>query len=348
MKFFEKRYDRKDKKEGVTAPVLSFCVPACCLGMRGIDFRDFRFLNLCNGKFWQWQALAMANTLWAEPRKEKDREQKEHKQRDQKQKEQKQKVQHRNEEQELKKKRMILFAVSVLTAACMLVGCGKDSKEEDKKEGGTDQFAEPEEGDTYARINIKDFGTISVRFFEGEAPLAVENFVTHAKEGYYDGVTFHRVIDDFMIQGGDPDGTGFGGESIWGKNFADEFSDGLHPFRGALCMANTGSADTNGSQFFIVQAGADSIKQMEELLAQEYDLTFAQYMKTAYKTELTDEQVEAYRLYGGTPWLDQHHTVFGQVLEGYDVLDAVAAVQTDADGAPIEPVVIESIEILEY
>ena len=65
------------------------------------------------------------------------------------------------------------------------------------------QFADLEEGDTYARINIKDYGTITVKFFQEEAPLAVENFIAHAKDGYYDGVTFHRVIDDFMIQGGD-------------------------------------------------------------------------------------------------------------------------------------------------
>lgn len=248
----------------------------------------------------------------------------------------------------MRKKRIVLFAASMLVAACMLVGCGGKTEKEKGKEGVTDQFGELQEGETYARINIKDFGTISVRFFEEEAPLAVENFVTHAKDGYYDGVMFHRVIEDFMIQGGDPDGTGMGGESIWGKNFEDEFSDSLHPFRGALCMANTGRAGTNGSQFFIVQAGADSILQMEELLTQEYSLTLGQYMEEAYNTELTDEQVEAYKLYGGTPWLYQHHTVFGQVLEGYDVLDAVAAVETDENDAPLTPVVIESIEILEY
>ncbi|MDE7061134.1 MAG: peptidylprolyl isomerase [Lachnospiraceae bacterium] len=210
------------------------------------------------------------------------------------------------------------------------------------------QFEDLSEGETYARIHMKEYGTITVKFFQNEAPLAVENFLTHAKEGYYNGVTFHRVIDDFMIQGGDPDGTGMGGESIWGKYFADEFSEKLHPYRGALCMANTEKSDTNGSQFFIVQADADSILQMKTLLDAEYKMTLKDYFKAGYDTDLTDEEVERYELYGGTPWLYKHHTVFGQVLEGYEVLDAIAGVQTDDNNRPLTSVVIESIEVLEY
>lgn len=210
------------------------------------------------------------------------------------------------------------------------------------------QFEDLSEGETYARINVKEYGTITVKFFQNEAPLAVENFLTHAKDGYYNGVTFHRVIDDFMIQGGDPDGTGMGGESIWGENFADEFSGKLHPYRGALCMANTAKADTNGSQFFIVQADADSILQMKTLLDAEYEMTLKDYIKVGYDTDLTDEEVERYELYGGTPWLYEHHTVFGQVLEGYEVLDAIAGVQTDDNSRPLTSVVIDSIEVLEY
>ena len=81
----------------------------------------------------------------------------------------------------------------------------------------------------------------------------MENFLTHAENGYYDGMIFHRVIQDFMIQGGDPTGTGMGGESIYGAEFEDEFSMNLFNLRGALSMANAGP-NTNGSQFFIVQA----------------------------------------------------------------------------------------------
>ncbi|WP_270314051.1 peptidylprolyl isomerase [Leuconostoc citreum] len=95
-------------------------------------------------------------------------------------------------------------------------------------------------------------GDIQVKLFADLAPKTVENFVTHAKNGYYDNGIFHRVIKDFMVQGGDPNGTGMGGESIWGGSFEDEFSDKLRNVRGAFSMANAGP-NTNGSQFFIVQ-----------------------------------------------------------------------------------------------
>ena len=90
-------------------------------------------------------------------------------------------------------------------------------------------------------------GDITLRLFPDNAPKAVENFVTHAKEGYYDGLTFHRVINGFMIQGGDPNGNGTGGQSIYGEKFDDEITDKLRSFRGSLCMANSGP-NTNGSK----------------------------------------------------------------------------------------------------
>ncbi|MEE0897523.1 MAG: peptidylprolyl isomerase, partial [Acutalibacteraceae bacterium] len=107
-------------------------------------------------------------------------------------------------------------------------------------------------GDTLATIKT-NMGEIKVKLFPEGAPKTVENFTTHAKKGYYNGLIFHRVIKDFMIQGGDPTGTGMGGESIWGDSFEDEFDVKLHNIKGALSMANAGP-NTNGSQFFIVQA----------------------------------------------------------------------------------------------
>lgn len=96
-------------------------------------------------------------------------------------------------------------------------------------------------------------GIIEVELFPQTAPLAVENFLTHVKNGYYNGITFHRIIKNFMIQGGDPTGTGRGGESIWNKPFKDEFTDKLFDRTGVLAMANSGS-HSNGSQFFITTA----------------------------------------------------------------------------------------------
>src|SRR3954471_15777978 len=140
-------------------------------------------------------------------------------------------------------------------------------------------------------------GTIEIELFPGEAPKTVENFTKLAGDGFYDGIIFHRIIPDFMIQGGDPTGTGSGGP---GYSFEDEFND--HPVeRGALAMANAGP-NTNGSQFFIVTADA-------------------------------------------CPWLDGKHTVFGQVTNGMDVVDAISAVATDAADRPYESVVIERIDL---
>lgn len=171
-------------------------------------------------------------------------------------------------------------------------------------------------------------GDIKIQLFEKEAPMTVENFVRLAKKGYYDGTTFHRVISDFMIQGGDPKGDGTGGESIWGHPFEDEFSNKLFNVRGALSMANSGP-NTNGSQFFIVQN-----KNVPKRMIKEMDAA-------GYPKEL----VKAYKQ-GGTPWLDGRHTVFGQVIKGMDVVDEIAKVPRDkTNDKPKEDVIIKSIHL---
>ena len=135
-----------------------------------------------------------------------------------------------------------------------------------------------------------------------------------------------------MIQGGDPKGTGTGGQSIWGREFEDEFTGELHNLRGALCMANAGP-NTNGSQFFIVQAK----ECPEDLLDQ---------MRGAREDLFPTECIEAYEEIGGTPWLDFRHTVFGQVFERMDVVDAIAKVPADYfNNKPKEDVIIETIII---
>ncbi|GAD16588.1 peptidylprolyl isomerase [Lentilactobacillus otakiensis] len=170
-------------------------------------------------------------------------------------------------------------------------------------------------------------GDIVVQLFPEEAPKTVENFVALAEKGYYNGVIFHRVIPDFMIQGGDPTGTGMGGESSFGGNFADEFSPELFNINGALSMANAGP-DTNGSQFFIVTN-------------EHVDDGMISQMKTAGYPE---EIIDAYKN-GGTPWLDFRHTVFGQVISGMDVVKEISKVKKNSQDKPDEDVVMESVEI---
>ncbi len=155
--------------------------------------------------------------------------------------------------------------------------------------------------DTFATIKTNR-GDIKIKLYPDVAPKTCENFTTLAKKGYYDGVIFHRVIKDFMIQGGDPTGTGCGGQSCWGGTFGDECSpDVSFDKKGLLAMANAGPG-TNGSQFFIT-------------------------------TTLT-------------PWLHMHHTIFGEVVEGYDVVEKIENCQTGFMDKPVQEQKILSVEVL--
>lgn len=196
------------------------------------------------------------------------------------------------------------------------------------------QLQLPQKGEEIAIISTK-FGNIKFRLFPEIAPMAVENFKTHIENGYYNGVTFHRVIRDFMIQGGDPDGTGRGGESIWGIPFDDEFDLNYRNIRGALSMANSGP-NTNGSQFFIVQnskVDKDIIDQMKDL---------------GEENGFPESIIKAYEELGGAYWLDGRHTVFGQVFEGMDVVDRISEVDTNLNDNPTIPVIMEKVEIIKY
>ncbi len=171
---------------------------------------------------------------------------------------------------------------------------------------GFSQTGAPQPGDTIATVTTNK-GTFKIRLFADLAPKTVENFTTLAEKGYYKDVTFHRVISGFMIQGGDPTGTGAGGESAWGGKFDDEFSDKISNIKYSIAMANAGP-NTNGSQFFINQV----------------DNSFLDFDKAP---------------------LSSKHAVFGQVFEGQDVIDAIASSETGPGDKPVEEIKIEKIEI---
>lgn len=192
------------------------------------------------------------------------------------------------------------------------------------------QLDKPQLGETVAIMHTT-LGDISIRLFGDKVPKTVENFVTHAKNGYYDGLIFHRVIKDFMIQGGDPTGTGCGGESIYGEKFEDEFHPELHNIKGALSMANAGP-NTNGSQFFIVEASQTPDGMLEQ-------------MRGMTDRGFPENTVKAYETVGGTPWLDFKHSVFGQVFDGMDVVEKIASVKTNGADRPLEDVKIVTIDI---
>lgn len=193
---------------------------------------------------------------------------------------------------------------------------------------------------TYPQLDIKDTqlkatietnkGAFQVALFPELAPKTVENFVTLSKQGYYDGVIFHRVIPNFMIQGGDPSGTGMGGTSIYGEKFEDEFNLELFNINGALSMANAGP-NTNGSQFFVVTAKEVPAQMLGQLKAGGWP----------------EEIIEAYSENGGTPWLDQKHTVFGQLIEGKTTLEDIANTKVGPQDKPLYDITIDSIDIVE-
>lgn len=282
-------------------------------------------------------------------------------------------------------KRKLLSGLSALLCACLLAGCGnsqpsaattvlgtEDSavaqqslvsqedltpKDNGKKPGY--QLEMPEEGEEIAVITMETGEVIKLRFFPDEAPKAVYNFKVHALKGYYDGLTFHRVIENFMIQGGDPNGDGTGGESVWGEAFEDEFNDNLLNIDGSVSMANAG-ANTNGSQFFINATGGmstdwDYYQQIYDQYKENAEYFDAMGVNTVDMSKVTDAVKKLYEENGGNPNLDGYystggtgHTVFAQVFEGMENVYALSQVDTDSSDKPVEDMVIQSVEITTY
>ncbi|MBO0413769.1 peptidylprolyl isomerase [Enterococcus hulanensis] len=234
------------------------------------------------------------------------------------------------------------LALSIgLFAACGSNNATKDTKESTAKttESSVDlnkldlpQLSDKVADDEYLVELVTTEGSVKIKLFPEQAPKAVENFVTHAKEGYYKDTPFHRVMKDFMIQGGDPKGDGTGGESIWNKGFKTEISNQLYNIRGALSMARSESRSSNGSQFFIVTNSED----VSDGLAIQY---------------YPEKIIEQYKK-GGTPQLDGEYTVFGQVTEGMDVVDKIAGAEVKDSGSgekstPVDPVKVTEVKVLQ-
>ena len=192
------------------------------------------------------------------------------------------------------------IAVFLLAAALMLTACFMTSCSEKEKEANLDVTHKVE-------LNIKNMGKITLELYGNLAPKTVENFVSLVEDGFYDGLTFHRIIPDFMIQGGDPEGTGFGGsgKAIVGEFAANGFNNTLSHDRGVISMARRGdSYNSATSQFFICHSAT-------------------------YKSSL-----------------DGQYAAFGRVIEGIEIVDMIAAIPTNANDKPLTDVIIESAKII--
>ncbi len=212
----------------------------------------------------------------------------------------------------------------------------------DLENASVKNFTAPKVGDDIIIMKIKGYdGEIKIRLFPEYAELGVENFIGLADKGYYDGLTFHRIMADFMIQGGDPNGTGTGGESVWGGDFDGGVSDKLTHAAGTLAYANSGATSTNGSQFYIVTGEVYDDEYLGMLEANGYSFT--------------DDIKKILAAAGGAPWLDGGYTVFGQVYEGLDIVFAVQDTEVYQGNAfsaevstPAEPVVLEYVKVGKY
>jgi len=240
----------------------------------------------------------------------------------------------------------LIIGASLALSVGLLAACGTSNSTSSTKESSTKttessvdlnkldlpQLSTDVSKDEYLVEMVTTEGSVKIKLFPKQAPKAVENFVKHAKDGYYKDTPFHRVIQDFMIQGGDPKGDGTGGESIWKKGFKTEVSNQLYNIRGALSMARASSRDSNGSQFFIVTNNED----VSDGLAIQY---------------YPEKIIDAYKK-GGVPDLDGDYTVFGQVIEGMDVVDKIAGGEVKANDSgekstPVDPVKVTEIKILQ-
>lgn len=200
-------------------------------------------------------------------------------------------------------------------------------------------------------------GIITIRFFPEHAPRAVQNFKAHAKAGYFDGVIFHTVVENAVIQSGDPDGTGLGGDSIWGEPFGIETTPSLRHIYGALSMMRGQDPVSQGSQFFIVANRELEDEAIEELESfRERQDQVIGYMEDGSPLPMAiyfpEPVIDKYLQDGGIPGLDMTYTVFGQVYDGFDVIDMIASVETSQEeedmDRPLTDIVIERITFEYY
>ncbi|MDE6030912.1 MAG: peptidylprolyl isomerase [Oscillospiraceae bacterium] len=277
--------------------------------------------------------------------------------------------------------------LSALVAAGCLFGaaaCKSNSGSSDTNSGSVSNAdiagnvgdVAPKTGDLIAEIEINGFGTIRAVLFPDAAPTGVENFKLLADAGFYDGLTIHRVVSDFMFQGGSLNGDGTGGDALVNDgSFGIETANNMRHFYGALCYAN--AAGTNTTQFYIVNnneptdISAINLDDLEFLVSQfrlaaasaeyndpdslaylnnqaEYYATIVEWLKNA-----TDDIKSKYKEVGGTPTLDGNYTVFGQVYDGFDVIESVSAVKVEDNGMgevskPVQEITIASVKVYEY
>lgn len=263
----------------------------------------------------------------------------------------------------MKNKKCVLGVILMSCILTFFSGCGQqDNSSKENEEISTKigyQLEKPANGEEIAVVTTTE-GIFKIRFFPEEAPKAVENFKELSKKGYYNNIIFHRVIKDFMVQSGDPEGTGMGGKSTWGDDFEDEFSPNLLNITGALSMANRGP-NTNGSQFFINNQspekfpGWNSFEKYYSIYQKNPDSFEKEHGGTFDMSKITNKIKSLYEKHGGNPHLDGYyntagkgHTVFGQVFEGMDTINKISNTEINNQKKPLNDIFIKNINFENY
>ncbi|MDR0946707.1 MAG: peptidylprolyl isomerase [Ruminococcus sp.] len=254
-----------------------------------------------------------------------------------------------------------LFPALLIAVSLVFGGCEGDSTVERAEDGTTTapasavittedavihNFEPPVAGEKIIEMKIKDYGTIKIKLFPEVAALASENFIGLTESGYYDGLFFHRVIENFMNQGGDPRGDGTGGQSMWGGQFDGGVPEGMYHFSGAVAYANSGSTSTDGSQFYIVNT-AEGYNYCGGYTDANGETVVVTDIEASGLT-MPANVLEKYKEVGGVPMLDGNYTVFGQVIEGLDIVRQIGSVETNADDKPLVQVTMEDVNVVEY
>ena len=207
----------------------------------------------------------------------------------------------------------------------MLTGCKSEEA------GKLIQF-DKQDGQRLIRINIKDYGSVTFRIIPDGQEEVVNGFIDKCKEGYYNGTSFYNIIEDYLMIGGTNND---GADPVKAK-----YSDKLYPLRGAICLNILSDGTCSYDSFFVITIDKGQLDNIEELVEHK-GYTFSDYIRFGYKTELSQEELENFRLYGGAPWLYGHTVVLGQAIEGLEVLDEIEKRHTEE---PETEVIIDSIE----
>ena len=280
----------------------------------------------------------------------------------------------------MKLKNILKYGFAFLAMGTMLTGCSNNGKlltATTDRSGGNMETVTPQAGDLIATFEIEGHGTIKAVLFPDIAPVGVENFQRLCNDGFYKGLTIHRVVNGFMFQGGSTNGDGTGGEAaVNGGSFGVEASDNARHFYGALCYAN--AAGQNSTQFYIVN---DNETNPFDKMIEQYNEVIDEYQKRADASSISDEKdyyqyfvsqytaardnyaasvnamdPEIKSLYdqrGGTPSLDGDYTVFGQVYEGFDVIESISNVEVVENSSgekskPVQTITIKNVTVSLY